>query len=171
MVNNFNKPIIPPDEELRLKALEYFDILNELPDRYFTNLAHIIALAFNAEIALISLVGEHDVYFKGNYGMKGVKKMDRGTSLCSLAILDPDPTVFSDALKEPCLLSNPLVIGEFGLRFYAGAPVVTREGFSLGTVCIVGKEPRDFTQQEKALLVLFAENAMIEIESRREIQR
>ncbi|MEO6541244.1 MAG: GAF domain-containing protein [Ferruginibacter sp.] len=170
MVNTFNKELIPANDKLRLEALAYFEILNELPDRYFSNLAQIIALAFNSEIALVSLVGENDVYFKGNYGMEGTGKLDRGTSLCSLAILDPEPTIFNDAFKEPCLLSNPLVIGEFGLRFYAGAPIITSEGFTMGTVCIVGKEPREFSQQEKDLLILFAKNAMIELESRIEIK-
>ncbi len=169
MNNTFNKPIIPANDKLRLKALDYFDVLNELPDRYFSNLAQIIALSFKAEIALVSLVGETEVYFKGNHGMQGTNKVDRGQSLCSLAILDPEPTVFTDALKEPCLLSNPLVIGEFGLRFYAGAPIITKEGFNIGTVCIVGKEPRIFSTQEKELLVLFAQNAMIELESRKEM--
>lgn len=171
MINTFNKPIIPDNETLRLAALEYFDILNDLPDMYFTNLAHIIATTFNSPIALVSLVGEEMVHFKGNFGMEGVNKVDRGKSLCSLAILDPEPTIFYDTLKEPCLLRNPLVIGEFGLRFYAGAPIVTKEGFNIGTVCIVGKEPREFSEREKNLLVLFAENAMHEIEMRGEIKR
>ncbi|MEO7307072.1 MAG: GAF domain-containing protein [Ferruginibacter sp.] len=169
MINTFNKPIIPENDKLRLKALEYFNILNELPDRYFSNLAQIIARTFNTEIALISLVGEEDVYFKGNVGMEGVNKVDRGSSLCSLAILDTEPTVFPDALKEPCLLSNPLVIGDFGLRSYAAAPIVTAEGFNIGTVCVVGKEPRNYTEKEKELLMLFARNVMIELESRSEI--
>ena len=169
MINTFNKPIIPENESFRLKALEYFNILNELPDRYFANLAQIIAQTFNSEVALVSLVGDEDVYFKGNFGMNGVNKVDRGSSLCSLAILDPNPTVFNDALKEPCLLGNPLVIGDFGLRSYAGAPIVTAEGFSIGTVCVVGKEPREYTEKEKELLVLFAKNVMIELEARSEI--
>lgn len=166
MNNTFDKPIIPDNEESRLKALAYFNILNQLPDRFFSNLALIVAKVFNAPIALISFVGEDDVFFKGNYGMEGVSSTKRGVSLCSLAILDSEPTVFNDALKEPCLLTNPLVAGQFGLRFYAGAPIVTREGFNIGTVCIVDKEPREFSVEEKQLLKLFAENAMIEIESR-----
>ena len=167
MDNTFNKPIIPENEKQRLEALSYFGILNDLPDRYFANLANIIALAFNSEIALVSLVAEDDVYFKGNFGMEGIDKVDRGKSLCSLAILDPEPTIFTDALKEPCLLSNPLVVGEFGLRFYAGAPITTTEGFNIGTVCVVGKEPREFSEQEKNLLILFAKNVVIELESRK----
>ncbi len=171
MINTFNKPIISDSDKLRVAALEYFDILNDLPDSYFTNLAHIIAATFNSQIALVSLVGEEIVHFKGNFGMEGVNKMEREKSLCSLAILDPEPTIFNDTLKEPCLLRNPLVIGDFGLRFYAGAPIVTKEGFNIGTVCIVGKKPREFTESEKELLVLFAENAMHEIEMRGEIKR
>ena len=166
MNNTFGKSIIPDNEELRLKALEYFNILNDLPDRYFTNLAHIIAAAFDTPIALISLVGEGTVFFKGNVGMEEVKKVDRGVSLCSLSILDSEPTIFNDALQHPCLLSNPLVAGEFGLRFYAGAPITTKEGFNIGTVCVVDKEPREFTQNERELLVHFAANAMEEIEMR-----
>ncbi|MBL7910053.1 MAG: GAF domain-containing protein [Bacteroidia bacterium] len=166
MVNTFNKTILPENEVDRLKALEYFDILNALPDRYFSNLARIIAVTFDVPIALVSLVGSEDVIFKGNFGMKGINRVDRGKSLCSLAVLDLEPTIFADAIKEPCLLTNPLVIGEFGLRFYAGAPIITKEGFSIGTVCIVGKEPREFSADETEILKLFAENAMHEIEMR-----
>ena len=102
--------------------------------------------------------------------MEDVERVPRGESLCSLAILEPEPTVFKDALQEPCLLRNPLVTGKFGLRFYAGAPIMTKEGFNIGTVCIVAKEPRDFSEKEKNLLVLFAENAMLEIEIRGEMR-
>lgn len=166
MINTFNKSIIPDNEINRFKALDYFDILNTLPDRYFNNLARIIAVTFDAPIALVSLVGAEDVIFKGNFGMKGIDRVDRGKSLCSLAVLDVEPTIFRDAIKEPCLLRNPLVVGEFGLRFYAGAPIITKEGFAIGTVCIVGKEPRDFNEDETEVLKLFAENAMHEIEMR-----
>lgn len=171
MNNTFNKPIIPENDALRLKALEYFDILNSLPDQYFTNLANIMAKTFSAPIGLVSLVAEESVHFKGNFGMEGVEKVDRGESLCSLAVLDAEPTIFEDALKEPCLLRNPLVTGEFGLRFYAGAPIVTKEGFNIGTVCVVDKEPREFSEKETELLKLFADNAMNEIEIRGQINR
>ena len=169
MNNTFDKQIIPENEEQRLKALEYYNILHTLPDGYFSNLAHIIATTFHTPIALISLVGEETVFFKGNFGMEGVNTADRGVSLCSLAIMEDDPTIFNNTLEEQCLLKNPLVAGEFGLRFYAGAPITTREGFHIGTVCVVDKEPRDFTLEDTDLLVLFAENAMHEIEMRGEL--
>ncbi len=170
MMNTITKEIIPANEAGRMKALEYYDILNDLPDKYFSNLARIISVTFNAPIALVSLVAKEEVHFKGNFGMEGIDKVSRGESLCSLAVLDANPTIFKDALNEPCLLKNPLVAGEFGLRFYAGAPIITKNGFNIGTVCIVGKHPRNFSEKEAETLQLFAENVMHEIEMRGDIK-
>ena len=169
MHNTFGKDIIPPQEAGRLKALQHFTILKDLPETYFDNFARIIAATFDTPIALVSFVGEEDVSFPGNYGMKDTQKVSRGISLCSLGILDENVTVFKNAIKEPCLLANPLVAGEFGLRFYAAAPLVTKEGFAIGTVCIVDKESRKFTAQEEGMLKEFASTAMAELEKRSEL--
>ena len=169
MVNTFQKEIIPPNEEQRLKALYYYSVLDTLPDSYFNNLAHIMAKVFQTPIGLISLVEQESVFFKGNAGMEGTLKTERGVSLCSLAILDDEITVFNDALKDPCLLTNPLVRGEFGLRFYAGAPLTTPDGFKIGTVCVVDTKPRDFDLLELELLKRFAAIAMHELEMRMEL--
>ncbi|MGZ8536890.1 MAG: GAF domain-containing protein [Flavisolibacter sp.] len=160
MNNSFGKPIIPSNDKERLKALDSYQILNTLPEGFFNNLAHIVAKSFDTPIALISLVGKEEVFFKANVGMPGITNTDRGISLCSLAILDPHPTIFEDAEKELCLLSNPFVAGEFGLKFYAGAPIVTPDGFNIGTVCIIDKLPRSFSHSEQELLTSFAASAM-----------
>jgi hypothetical protein len=110
MKNHFGKDIIPGNEEERLKAIRAYDLLDSLPEGYFTNLAHIIARTFNTPIALVSIVDKETVLFPGNYGMESTKVVSRGLSLCSLAVLDESPTIFPDALKEPCLLANPLPI-------------------------------------------------------------
>ncbi|MES2565573.1 MAG: GAF domain-containing protein [Bacteroidota bacterium] len=167
MNNTFGKPIIPKNEKQRLKALKEYADLNGLPDIYFNAIAVTIAKTFNAPIALVSLVASEHVEFKGNYGMEGVYTVDRGLSLCSLAILDPDPTIFPDARKEPCLLNNPLVAGEFGLQFYAGVPLTTKEGYNIGTVCIVDKEPREFSEKDTALLSKFSKSIISELENRK----
>ena len=165
--NSFGKRIIPVNEEERLRALARYKLLDNVPEGYFINLAQIIAKTFDAPIALVSLVDKEEVNFPGNFGMEDITEVARGISLCSLAVLDEEPTVFEDALKQPCLLANPLVTGEFGLRFYAGAPIVTSDGFAIGTVCIVDKEPRTFSHEEKAMLQDFANSAMGELEIRR----
>lgn len=169
MENSFGKPIIPANEEQRLKALRYYLAIQKLPASFFHNLALIVARTFNTPIALVSLVEEKQVIFKGNIGMEDTEVVPRGISLCSLAVLDTEPTIFEDALKEPCLLSNPLVAGDFGLRFYAGAPITTSEGFLIGTVCIVDKQPRSFSEEDKRLLQEFAKTAMHLLEQRSSI--
>lgn len=167
MVNTFGKNIIPEDEFLRLKALDYYNVLKDLSNRYFTNLAHIVATTFNTPVAIVSIVAKDMVHFKGIVGMDE-DMVDRGVSLCSLAILENQPTIFNNALEEPCLLSNPNVAGDFGLRFYAGAPITTPEGYNIGTVCVIDKKPREFSEHEKKLLIQFAETVMIEIINRKD---
>jgi PAS domain S-box-containing protein len=150
--------------------LRRYQILDTPPEEAFDTLAHLIAHNFQVPIALISLVDRDRVFFKGNVGMPGVKNMDRGTSLCSLAILSSEPTIIDNPLEDPCLLSNPLVHGKFGLRFYAGAPLITPDGYNIGTVCIVDKKERTFTSKEQEQLVRFAKLAIHEIEIRRSTQ-
>jgi len=160
MNNTFGIPIIPSNDKARLKALNSYAILHTLPEGFFDNLARIIAKTFDTPIALVSLVDKEQVFFKANVGMPGVDYVDRGVSLCSLAILDDEPTVFENTTEEPCLLANPLVAGEFGLRFYAGAPIITPDGYNIGTVCVVDKKPRTFSDADQELLVRFSRSAM-----------
>jgi GAF domain-containing protein len=166
MKNTFGKNIVPENDSERLKELEAYVELKGLPDKYFSNIAKIIAETFNTPIALVSMVAKEHVEFIGNSGMDGVNVVDRGVSLCSLAVLEPDPTVFENALKEPCLLSNPLVAGAFGLRFYIGVPLTTDKGYHIGTVCIVDKEPRQFSDKETSLLKQFSKTIMDELKLR-----
>jgi GAF domain-containing protein len=165
MENHFiGKNIIPENEPERLKIVQRY--LTIIPEGYFVNLANIMARTFNTPIALISFVDKTQVSFLGNFGMEDVKVAPRGLSLCSLAILNEAPTVFEDALKEPCLLANPLVTGSFGLRFYAGAPILTNDGYAIGTACIVDKEPRTFSSEDITMLEYFAKVAMQEVQIR-----
>ena len=168
MNNTFGKAIIPDNDDERIKALESFDILNTLPEGFFNKLSHIIAKTFDTPIALISLVHREQVFFKANFGMPGTDYVDRGISLCSLAILENEPTIFEDASKEPCLLANPLVAGEFGLKFYAGAPIISPDGYNIGTVCVIDKKPRKFSDREQELLIQFSQSAMDAIIQRKE---
>lgn len=166
MINTFSIPIIPQNDEVRLRALDYYQVLDTPPEKAFTNLARIIAEVFDMPIALISLVDRERVFFKANVGMPGVVNTSRGVSLCALAVLDDQPTVFEDALESPCLIANPLVQGDFGLRFYAGAPLTTPDGYHIGTVCVVDKKPREFSDANRRLLQRFASAVMHDIETR-----
>lgn len=165
MNNTFDIPIIPENEEerlLKLYAYEQFDKAGEGTFRYVASMATHI---FQVPIALVSFVGKEHVWFKANIGMEGTDRVNRGTSLCSLAILDKYGVVFKDAIHEPCLLANPLVAGEFGLRFYAAAPLVTPDGYNIGAVCIVDKAPRKFSSSDQQLLQNLAEIVMEDLEA------
>lgn len=166
MDNTFGVNIIPENDQERIAVLRRYKILDTPPERAFDNVAQLAARIFHVPIALISLVDAEKVFFKANIGMETVKSSDRGSSLCSLAILHPEVTIFEDALKEPCLLANPLVAGDFGLKFYAGAPLITPDGFMIGTFCIKDKKTRSFSKQDEEILKDLAKIVMDEIELR-----
>ena len=166
MKNTFGIPIIPENDKERLKALFRYEILDTPPEGAFNRIASLATKLFQVPIALISLVDNERVFFKANVGMPGVKNVPRGESLCSLAVLQEKPTVFNDAENEPCLLANPLVAGSFGLKFYAGAPLITSDGYNIGTVCLVDKKPRNFSEKEMEMLEDLAAVVMDEIEIR-----
>lgn len=159
MKNTFGIDIIPDNENDRLAELRKFRILNTPPEKSLNQIALVVAKVFNVPISLISFVADEDVYFKGNFGLKS-DSASRGVSLCAIAILQDATTVFEDTIEEPCLLANPQVHGEFGLRFYAGAPLRTPDGFNIGTLCIVDFKQRFFSSEQIALLEDFASMVM-----------
>ncbi len=160
MHNSFGISIIPDNDAFRLNALKKLQILDSGPELFFDNLVQIVARCFDMPVALISLVDKERVFFKSNVGMSDVRNVSRGISICSLAILSKEPTIIPDALQQPCLLSNPLVAGEYGLRFYAGAPIITEDGYVVGTVCVLDKKPRAFSSEDQELLTLFSKSVM-----------
>lgn len=154
------------NEKNRLKALKRYKLANGLPNGYFTHLAQSVADTFHTPIALVSIVDKDHVAFPGNIGIPNIEEIPRNISLCSMALLKSQPTVYPDTLKEPALLSNPLISGDFGLRFYAGAPIICDDGYALGVVCIVDKQPRELSHQEVESLQGFATAAMQQIKQR-----
>jgi PAS domain S-box-containing protein len=166
MENTFGKNIIPENDQLRIEALKRYKILDTPPENAFDNVARLATQIFNVPISLISLVDEEQVYFKANIGMGRAKSTSRGVSLCSLAVLQTEVTVFENAPDEPCLLTNPNVAGAFGLKFYAGAPLITHDGFMIGTLCIIDQTPRVFSTADREIMQSLAKIVMYEIELR-----
>jgi PAS domain S-box-containing protein len=166
MENTFGKNIIPENDQLRIEALKRYKILDTPPENAFDNVATLATQIFKVPISLISLVDEEQVYFKANIGMGRAKSASRGVSLCSLAVLQTEVTVFENAPEEPCLLTNPNVAGSFGLKFYAGAPLITHDGFLIGTLCIIDQTPRVFSTADREIMQSLAKIVMDEIELR-----
>lgn len=168
MENSFGLPIIPDDEEERLAKLYSYGIVETYEETgSFKHIASMASHIFKAPVALVSFVEEEQVTFVANVGMEDTRRVSRGISLCSLSILREEVTVFENAGEEACLLSNPLVAGDFGLRFYAAAPLQTADGYRIGSVCIVDKKPRKFSAAEQELLQGLATAVMDELEERK----
>jgi len=165
MKNTFATEIILPNEQERIDALRRYRILGTYAEISFKNIAKLVAEIFKSSIAMISLVDGEEVYFGSNVGMD-TNIGPRGESFCSLTVLKPEVNVIENALEDPIVANNPLVCGDFGLRFYAGAPLITHDGFLIGTVCLVDKQPRKFNDHDKAILEGMANLVMEQIELR-----
>ncbi|MBB6501393.1 GAF domain-containing protein [Pedobacter cryoconitis] len=166
MENTFGRNIIPQDEEERLENLKKYKILYTKSEPIFDQLAAVAATMLKVPMAMINFVDKDHVWTKADQLGDSGNEVERGTSLCSLAILKGEVTVFEDALAEPCLMSNPLVVGEFGLRFYAAVPITTTEGFNIGAICIVDKKTRTFSAEDRKKLEWVAKMVQTEIEKR-----
>jgi GAF domain-containing protein len=165
MDNTFGIPIIPDDENERLERLHGLHILDTYEENgTFKHIAAIASRMFNVPIALVNFVDKDYVVTKAGVGVDGSGEVPRGVSLCSLAVLRSEVTVFESARQEPCLLANPMIVGEFGLQFYAAAPLITSDGYKIGAVCIVDKVPREFPESDKKMLQSLAAIVMDDIE-------
>lgn len=153
------------NEKARISALYRYNILDTPPDGSFDKMTRLAAQLFNIPIAIISLVDTDRIWFKSKYGV-GVDQLDRDPGLCASAILSDDIYLIEDARNDPRTLANPLVAGEFGLQFYAGAPLKTHDGHNLGMFCLLDKNQRFFNTEQKQALKLFSEVVMEELEVR-----
>lgn len=161
-----NLPAHPtPNEAARLAALRRYDVLDTPPDGAFDRITAMAAKLFSAPISIISLVDTDRIWFKSHHGVE-VEQIDRLPGLCASAILQDDAWVLTDAQRDVRALANPLVAGEFGLRFYAGVPLRTNDGFNLGTLCVIDREPREVTQEQLTLLSDLARLVMDQMELR-----
>lgn len=144
--------IIPVDETARIAAVRRYEILDTPPDGTFDRIAAAAARLFDVPIGIVSIVDTDRIWFKAHHGLDGVTEIGRDPGLCASAILGDEPWVVTDAAVDPRTLANPLVAGEFGARFYTGVPLRTRDGYNLGTLCVLDFEPRSVTSEETGIL-------------------
>lgn len=148
--------LIPDEDDARLQALVRYQQLSAEGEPFFNELVRLTAQLFGVPIALVSLVEQNTVQFPGNVGLPEAGRVARNISLCSVAILQQETTVFENLAEQPCSLTDPYLVRALHLRFYAGHALRTPDGHALGSLCVIDRRPRTFSLEESALLAALA---------------
>jgi len=156
-------------ETARLAALNRYAILDSEPEQSFDDLVTLAAHICQTPMAMLSLVDDHRQWFKSKLGVQ-VQETSKGTSICAHAIQQRDLFVVPDTLKDERFRENPLVTDEPHVRFYAGAPLINEDGFALGTLCVVDREPRELDEQQKEAISALGRLALRQMELRMNLQ-
>jgi diguanylate cyclase (GGDEF)-like protein len=155
------EPKLPDNEAERLRTLRSLNILDTKPEERFDNITLLTQRVFKVPIALVSIVDESRQWFKSCIGLP-VSETGRDISFCGHTILNDTAFVIPDTLKDSRFSDNPLVLSDPKIRFYAGYPIKAPNGSKLGTLCIIDREPREFSDTDITVLGDFA--ALVERE-------
>jgi GAF domain-containing protein len=150
---------MPTNEDERIEALYSLELLDTPQEGSFNALTRLAARVFSVPIALVSLVDRDRQWFKSAYGLDA-EETPRSVSFCTYTIMQPDPLVVLNALEDDRFKDSPLVTGAPHIRFYAGAPLLDKDGFRLGTFCIIDTKVRtEFLGFERNYLIDFTATA------------
>ncbi|RYF25440.1 MAG: GAF domain-containing protein [Comamonadaceae bacterium] len=155
-------PPTPADEDDRLHALRELLILDTPPEERFDRIVAFAAQEFDMPMAFVTLVDAERQWFKARVGSDTVETA-RDVSFCAHAILQDEPLVIENALQDDRFHDNPLVTGDPHIRFYAGAPLALPGGQSVGTLCIIDRQPRALDRVELAILKSLRDLAVEEL--------
>ncbi|MFW7380820.1 MAG: GAF domain-containing protein [Oligoflexus sp.] len=153
-------------EEARLKNLYSHDILDTDPEPEFEQIVKIARELCKVPICLISLVDRDRQWFKARLGL-GICETAREVSFCSQAVAARDILMVADALDDPRFQSNPLVVNEPKIRFYLGIPLLSEEGYPLGTLCVIDTAPRNLEHRQMEMLTSLSELTAILLTKRK----
>ena len=153
------------EESQRVARLHEYAVLDTPPEIGFDRLVELACRFFSVPMAAVSLVDAQRQWLKASYGLPR-RECPRGESFCARAIETDGVMVVTDAAEDPRFADHPMVIGPAQVRFYAGAPLRTKDGFRLGTLCIVDVEPRPFGAEEEATLADLAAMVVDELDLR-----
>ncbi|MBI5918227.1 MAG: PAS domain S-box protein [Nitrosomonadales bacterium] len=161
---------LPKNEELRLEALNRYQILDTPPEPAFDKIVELAAYICKTPIAVISLVDRHRQWFKAIVGLDA-HETSRDLAFCAHTILQDDAFVVTDASVDERFADNPLVTDPPKIRFYAGFPLTTSDGFKLGTLCVIDRVPRTLNREELDALRTLTDEAMSQMELRLSVRQ
>src|SRR5207253_5248496 len=146
---------IPENEAARLETLRQYQVLDTDSEETFDDLTRLAAYVCDTPAALISLIDANRQWFKARVGVQALET-PRDISFCAHAILQNTCFVVEDALADKRFADNPLVIGEPFIRFYAGMPLVSPEGFAIGTLCVADRRPHTLNSEQFSALEMLS---------------
>jgi PAS domain S-box-containing protein len=164
---------IPPNEAERLAALKRYEILDTAPEAEFDDFTKLASQICGTPIAQITLVDAERQWFKSSHGLKATET-PRELSFCAHAILSTGLYEVPDAQKNPQFRENALVKGAPHIRFYAGMPLTTSDGFNLGSLCVIDRVPHTLTKEQRESLAILGKQVVAQMElklAKRELQQ
>lgn len=152
-------------EAARLQALHRYEILDTEPEEAFDRITRLVKSVLHMPMAVVSLVDGDRQWFKSRQGVSATET-PRAISFCTHTIRDTEPLVVPDAHADPRFANSPIVRGEPHIRFYAGVPLRTKEGYNLGALCSMDTKPRELSGEQLALLQDLGQLVVDELELR-----
>lgn len=159
---------IPPNERERLAKLKALRILDSGPEEIFDGIATLAAQICQCPIVFLSLIDSDRQWFKSKVGFDH-ESIPRSVAFCAETILGNSSLLISDLSKEPRFAANPLVKGSPHVRFYAGAPLLTRDNFAIGSLCVLHTAKHALSDKQIASLETLAHQAARHIEMKSEL--
>jgi anti-sigma regulatory factor (Ser/Thr protein kinase) len=155
-------------EQARIQALHSYKILDTDPEQAFDDLTILASHICDTPVALISLIDSSRQWFKSRVGLS-VSETPRELAFCNIAIQQPNLFIVPDATKDPRFSSNPFVVSDPKIRFYAGAPITSSDGHPLGTLCVVDVVPRQLTPSQQSALLALSHQVQAQFELRKNL--
>jgi adenylate cyclase len=163
--------IIPANEPARLEALKSYAIVDTLPEAGFDEITELAAQICNCPVALVSFVDASRQWMKAKFGPlpAELSECPREISVCRATVCVDDVLYVPDLTKDERFNTSPLVTAGLQLRFYCGVPLITREGYALGSLCVVDFKPREISFEQQEALRRLSRQTMIHLELRRQL--
>lgn len=163
-MNNTKQPV-PHNELERLAALKRYNILDTLPENAFDDATKLVSYICGVPIAHISFIDETRQWFKSEIGV-GVSEVPREISFCQYTIMDSKMVEIPDTFLNERFKDDPNVTGGFKVRFYAGVPLTTPDGYSIGTLCAIDHVTKELNENQRNALSIVAKHVINQLELR-----
>lgn len=155
-------------ETERQKALESYSIEYKINEKQFDEITRFASIICNRPISLITFIDDNQQWIKSSAGMWDAKCTDRNDSFCKHTIQSDDIFEVEDTLQNPAFKENPLVTNDPRIRFYAGAPIITPEGYRIGALCVIDQQPGKLTEQQREALTVLSHAVISLLEVRKQ---